>query len=279
VVRGDTSGYAAEVIGQMMAATADDRTYAGLLGALRDDAAISVPLRARDRVIGAMTFVCAESSRIFGPGGLAVEEERRTVFREEVKAGEHNQAPRREDAPADVPWRRRVEPEPVLLFRFSALTFNSHRIHYDRTWATQTEGYPGLIVHGPLLGLLQIELARRSNPGKTPASFEFRALSPLFAGAPFTVAARREADGAQRLGGDDEQCERRRQVHRVGEEAHGAGEAVAAEPAQQLLGPVGEDDEAEREALDAELSFAQAYLIELDSVIRMYKALGGGWTQ
>ena len=56
--------------------------------------------------------------------------------------------------------------------------------------------YPGLIVHGPLLGLLQSELARRSNPGLTPASFEFRALSPLLAGVPFTVAARREADGA-----------------------------------------------------------------------------------
>jgi PAS domain S-box-containing protein len=72
VLRGDTSGYAAEVVGQMMAATADDRTYAALLGALRDDAAISVPLRARDRVIGAMTFVCAESGRAFGPDDAAL---------------------------------------------------------------------------------------------------------------------------------------------------------------------------------------------------------------
>ncbi|MGE5150418.1 MAG: acyl-CoA dehydrogenase, partial [Rhodospirillaceae bacterium] len=61
---------------------------------------------------------------------------------------------------------------------------------------TGVEGYPGLIVHGPLMGLLQIELARRASPDKTPRAFEFRALSPAFAGAPMTVAARREADGS-----------------------------------------------------------------------------------
>jgi len=78
-------------------------------------------------------------SRVFDPDGLAIEEERRTVFREEVKAGDRNQAPRREPAPDDVPWRRKVLADPVLLFRYSALTFNSHRIHYDRTWATETK--------------------------------------------------------------------------------------------------------------------------------------------
>ena len=69
-------------------------------------------------------------------------------------------------APADATWSKKIVPDPVLLFRFSALTFNGHRIHYDQPYVTGTEGYPGLIVHGPLLGLLQIELARRSNPGK-----------------------------------------------------------------------------------------------------------------
>ena len=58
--------------------------------------------------------------------------------------------------------------DPVLLFRFSALTFNGHRIHYDQPYVTDVEGYPGLIVHGPLMGLLQIELARRAKPGKIP---------------------------------------------------------------------------------------------------------------
>ena len=87
------------------------------------------------------------------------------MFREEVRAGERNQAPRRETAPDDVPWRRRIAPDPVLLFRFSALTFNSHRIHYDRPWAMEREGYTGLVVHGPLTSTLLIDFARDQNPG------------------------------------------------------------------------------------------------------------------
>ena len=68
------------------------------------------------------------------------------------RPGDQNQAPRREEAPTDVPWRRRRWiPDAVLLFRFSALTFNSHRIHYDRAWAMDVEGYPELVVHGPLI--------------------------------------------------------------------------------------------------------------------------------
>ena len=134
-------------------------------------------------------------SRVFGPDGLAVEEERRTVFREEVKAGEHNQAPRREPAPADVPWRREVTADPVLLFRFSALTFNSHRIHYDRSWAMETEGYPGLVVHGPLTTTLLIDFARDCNPGRTVRSYVTQARAPLFDTAPFELRGRPTADG------------------------------------------------------------------------------------
>ena len=92
---------------------------------------------------GTLVFATV-TSRVLGADGVALEDERRTVFREEVKAGERNQAPKREPAPTDVPWRCRVTPDPVLLFRFSALTFNSHRIHYDRAWAMEVEGYPGL---------------------------------------------------------------------------------------------------------------------------------------
>ena len=134
-------------------------------------------------------------SRVFGPDGLAVEEERRTVFREEVKAGERNQAPRREPAPADVPWQREVTADPVLLFRFSALTFNSHRIHYDRSWAMETEGYPGLVVHGPLTTTLLIDFARDCNPGRTVRSYVTQARAPLFDTAPFELRGRPTADG------------------------------------------------------------------------------------
>jgi 3-methylfumaryl-CoA hydratase len=133
--------------------------------------------------------------RIFVPEGLAIEEERRTVFREEVRAGERNQAPRREPAPGDVQWRRRITPDPVLLFRFSALTFNSHRIHYDRPWATEREGYPALVVHGPLTSTLLIDFARDHNPGRAFATYETQARAPLFDTAPFELRGRPAADG------------------------------------------------------------------------------------
>jgi 3-methylfumaryl-CoA hydratase len=136
-------------------------------------------------------------SRIVGPDGLALEEERRTVFREEVKAGEGNQAPRREPAPDDVPWRRQVTPDPVTLFRFSALTFNSHRIHYDRAWAMEVEGYPGLVVHGPLTTTLLIDLARDQNPGRLLRAYTTQARAPLFDTAPFELRGRPTADGAE----------------------------------------------------------------------------------
>jgi len=141
---------------------------------------------------GKMVFVTVEHT-ISGPQGASLVEEHDIVYREAAKPGETPRAPR--PAPADATWTRTITPDPVLLFRFSALTFNGHRIHYDQPYVTGTEGYPGLIVHGPLLGMLQIELARRAQPDRTVRSFEFRALSPLFAGPAFAVEARREADG------------------------------------------------------------------------------------
>jgi len=138
---------------------------------------------------GTLVFATV-ASRIFGPAGLALEEERHTVFREEVKSGERNQAPRRDAPPAGVPWRRRITPDPVLLFRFSALTFNSHRIHYDRRWAMETEGYPGLVVHGPLTTALLLDFARDSNPGRALRAYTTQARAPLFDTAPFELVGR-----------------------------------------------------------------------------------------
>ena len=143
---------------------------------------------------GTLVFATV-TSRVFGPDGLALEEERRTVFREEAKPGEGNRAPRREAGPAEVTWRRAVTPDPVLLFRFSALTFNSHRIHYDREWAMQTEGYPGLVVHGPLTTALLIDFARDGNPGRAVRSYATQARAPLFDTAPFELRGRPTADG------------------------------------------------------------------------------------
>ena len=147
-------------------------------------------------------------SRIYGEGGgassgdgLAIEEERRTVFREEVKAGERNQAPRREEAPRDAPWRRTVSPDAVVLFRFSALTFNSHRIHYDRTWAMQVEGYPGLVVHGPFTATQLADFARDHAAGRAMVSFTAQARAPLFDTHPSSSAAARRPTGAARSSG------------------------------------------------------------------------------
>jgi 3-methylfumaryl-CoA hydratase len=142
---------------------------------------------------GSMVFVTVEHT-VSGPDGPALVEEHDIVYREAAKPGEKPRPAK--PAPADATWSRTIVADPVLLFRFSALTFNGHRIHYDQPYVTGTEGYPGLIVHGPLMGLLQIELARRSSPGRTPAGFEFRALSPVFGGSTLSVHARREADGS-----------------------------------------------------------------------------------
>jgi 3-methylfumaryl-CoA hydratase len=143
---------------------------------------------------GALVFATT-LSRMFTSDGLAIEEERRTVFREEVKAGARNEAPRREGAPADAPWRRRITPDPIALFRFSALTFNSHRIHYDYRWATEVEGYPGLVVHGPFTSTLLIDFARDSNPARAMTSYTTQARAPLFDTAPFELRGRPTADG------------------------------------------------------------------------------------
>jgi 3-methylfumaryl-CoA hydratase len=142
---------------------------------------------------GSMVFVTVEHT-VSGARGASFVEEHDIVYREAAKPGEKQREPKR--APTDATWTRKVMADPVLLFRFSALTFNSHRIHYDQPYVTGTEGYPGLIVHGPLMGMLQMELARRSNPGRILKSFEFRALSPVYAGGSFSVQGRREPDNS-----------------------------------------------------------------------------------
>ncbi|WP_031356766.1 FAS1-like dehydratase domain-containing protein [Caballeronia sordidicola] len=92
-------------------------------------------------------------------------------------------------APTEFTWQRQIVPDPVLLFRYSADTFNGHRIHYDRTYAHEQEGYPALVVHGPLTATLLIDLVRRNIPGKSIASFSFKAVNPLFDHAPFHINA------------------------------------------------------------------------------------------
>jgi 3-methylfumaryl-CoA hydratase len=117
--------------------------------------------------------------------GLALTEEHDIVYRAAAEPGEKTPPPT--PAPKDAAFSREIVPDDVLLFRYSALTFNGHRIHYDRRYVTQVEGYPGLIVHGPLIATLLVDLLRRNVPGAQLARFEFRAVRPTFDIAPFRV--------------------------------------------------------------------------------------------
>jgi 3-methylfumaryl-CoA hydratase len=130
---------------------------------------------------------------ISGPQGLAVREEQDLVYRDAPAPGAA--VPLMFAAPSDEQFVRTVTPDPVLLMRYSALTFNSHRIHYDRPYAMQEEGYPGLVVHGPLIATLLMEELRRAHPEKRISRFTFKAVSPLFDTAPFQVAGRLDGDG------------------------------------------------------------------------------------
>jgi len=139
---------------------------------------------------GALVFVGVRHE-LSTDAGLALTEEHDIVYRD--VAASSAGVPAR--APEQAAWRRRIVPDDVLLFRYSALTFNSHRIHYDRRYVTEVEGYPGLVVHGPLLATLLADLPRRHGVGDTLARFEFRARRPLFDIAPFDVCALPNADG------------------------------------------------------------------------------------
>lgn len=132
---------------------------------------------------GTLCFVLVRH-HVSGGDGLALVEEHDIVYRDLPQRNEAPASPRL--ARTDDVWQRDILPTDPLLFRYSALTFNSHRIHYDRRYVTETEGYPGLIVHGPLIATLLIDLLRR-NTEQPIASFHFRAVSPLFDIAPFSV--------------------------------------------------------------------------------------------
>ena len=142
---------------------------------------------------GPLAFVLVRHEVATGDG-VALVEEHDIVYRGLPKPAEAAPAPR--PAPADAPWRRDVHPDDVLLFRYSALTFNGHRIHYDRRYVTEVEGYPGLIVHGPLIATLLADLLRRNSDAPMTA-FRFRAVRPLFDVADFAVCGAPSADGGR----------------------------------------------------------------------------------
>ena len=128
-----------------------------------------------------------------GSDQVALTEHHNIVYRDAPSP--HDVAPPPQAAQTEFAWERRVNPDDVLLFRYSALTFNGHRIHYDRKYVTGVEGYPGLIVHGPLIATLLMDLLRRNQPDARVRHFEFKAVRPTFDINPFSVHGQPSADG------------------------------------------------------------------------------------
>ncbi|MDD2691052.1 MAG: MaoC family dehydratase N-terminal domain-containing protein [Simplicispira sp.] len=150
---------------------------------------------------GDLVFVLVKHE-ISNARGLALTEEHDIVYRAAPQPGDPVPPPTAADTGA--PWQRTITPDDVLLFRYSALTFNGHRIHYDRQYVTQVEGYPGLIVHGPLIATLLVDLVRRHVPDARLKSFQFKAVRPTFDLHPFGLNGAPAADGKTvRLWGND----------------------------------------------------------------------------
>lgn len=131
---------------------------------------------------GPLIFVTVHHA-LTSNGELAIEEDQDLVYREMSSPA----ADRPRDPLPTAAWRRTVDPHETLLFRFSALTFNGHRIHYDRRYAEEIEGYAGLVVHGPLIATLLLQLLVERKPDQTVTRFEFKAIRPTLDIAPFDI--------------------------------------------------------------------------------------------
>ena len=143
---------------------------------------------------GKLVFVKVRHEvRCNGAADPAIVEFHDIVYREARKPDDVEPPPQR--AATGAAWQREIVPDDVLLFRYAALTFNGHRIHYDRKYVTEVEGYPGLIVHGPLIATLLMDLVRRNAPQAEIASFRFKAVRPTFDLNPFRVNGQLQDDG------------------------------------------------------------------------------------
>lgn len=131
---------------------------------------------------------------VYCPRGLAVTEEQDIVHLGPPDPSSPA-SPSGKSAPTTALWSREIVPDSVLLFRYSALTFNSHRIHYDRPYTTTVEGHPDLLVQGKLLALLLLELVREALPGRKASGFTYRSVRPVYASGAFHVEGQPNADG------------------------------------------------------------------------------------
>ncbi|HTJ66325.1 MAG TPA: hypothetical protein VL551_02235 [Actinospica sp.] len=167
------------------------RMWAGGRSEIREPLRLGVPTTRTSTLMsvtpkrgrsGEMLFV-TERREFSQQGRVHVVEEQDIVYRSGRNAAQHPATldPSAPVEPTDEPWQLPLHPDPALLFRFSALTANAHRIHYDAPYCREEEGYPGPVVHGPLLALLMLELPRRKGPERHVRTLNFRFHSPVFA--------------------------------------------------------------------------------------------------
>lgn len=185
------------------------RMYAGCRMTFHDDIRVGekitrkttlTDLQVRQGSTGTLIFA-TQTRAISTPRGLALTELYEGAFREEVRPGESSGIPKRESVPVGLPWRRSHKADAVSLFRFSAITFNPHRIHYDKPYAMGSEGYPGLVVHGPYSQHCLSDFLRDMNPGRRMATFQMRARAPLFEHEPFELVGRPSDGGGAEASG------------------------------------------------------------------------------
>jgi 3-methylfumaryl-CoA hydratase len=153
---------------------------------------LSVEMKDRGRVPMALVTI---AHAITGAGGGRVEEEQDLVY---LPVPDRYDPPRPVPAPQHPQAVETVEMSEIRLFRYSAATWNAHRIHYDHAYATEVEYYPGIVVHGPMQATLLIEAGVR-HAGVSPASFRYRAVHPVFAGSPLRLMCEPDSDGALAL--------------------------------------------------------------------------------
>lgn len=142
---------------------------------------------------GALLFVTVRHE-FYQDGQCALVDEQDIVYREPSPPKLGGTAPLPEGE-----WREPVVPNATLLFRYSAVTFNGHRIHYDWPYVTATEGYPGLVVHGPLIATLSLRAFLRAHPDARLERFSFRGVRPLISPTPFEVGGRQGDTGTAQV--------------------------------------------------------------------------------
>ncbi len=145
---------------------------------------------------GVLCFVSVQHE-VTTPRGIAIRERQDIVYRDVPAGAQVAASAKPASPPPSAEHRKSHMADEVLLFRYSALTFNGHRIHYDRDYVTKVEGYPDLIFHGPMQAAFLVEFAAKLYGGKAPKKFIYRGVQPLFAGSEFSVNANGTDNGME----------------------------------------------------------------------------------